>query len=144
MASNYQHEAGSSGQVDGKQRDHSSAEPPAGGRTDQHSIVTAAHKPVHGPGSTDHLAAAGGFDVPPGEEPVEDLTVEDPAASMIPGAREADTLTWREPGAIGGAFTGADIPPEPTAWLDERTARDRRLEGGGHYAIRDHRREERG
>jgi hypothetical protein len=51
---------------------------------------------------------------------------------MIPGERDPTTLTHREPGAMSGAFNGADVPsPDPTAWLDEQTARDHAREGGG-------------
>jgi hypothetical protein len=32
---------------------------------------------------------------------------------------------------MGGAFTGADIPAGASTWLDERTADEHRLEGGG-------------
>ena len=54
-------------------------------------------------------------------------------AIRVPGAREGDTLTHREAGgAMGGASTGGDIPPSATRWLDERTASEHRLEGGGH------------
>jgi hypothetical protein len=58
-----------------------------------------------------------------------DRTPPDP---MIPGERDATTLTHREPGAVGGQFNGADVPaPDATAWLDERTAREHAREGGG-------------
>ncbi len=50
---------------------------------------------------------------------------------MIPGGRDAANLTHREPGAVGGVFTGADIPADsPADWLDEATARERAREGG--------------
>ena len=58
-----------------------------------------------------------------------DRTPPDP---MIPGERDATTLTHREPGAVGGQFNGADVPaPDAKAWLDERTAREHAREGGG-------------
>jgi len=114
------------------QRVGSSAEPPVGGRTDQHSIVAAAHKTVHGPASSDRQAAIGGLEVPIGDTaPPDDASASDPAAALIPGAREADTLTHREAGAMGGAFTGGDIPAGASTWLDDRTADEHRLEGGG-------------
>lgn len=49
----------------------------------------------------------------------------------IPGERDPANLTSREPGAVGGQFTGADIPPEPhLEWLDEATAEEHAHEGG--------------
>ena len=49
----------------------------------------------------------------------------------IPGERDPDNLTSREPGAVGGRFTGADIPPAPhLEWLDEATAAEHAHEGG--------------
>jgi hypothetical protein len=51
---------------------------------------------------------------------------------MIPGERDATTMTHREPGAVGGQFSGADIPsPAPEAWMDERTMFEHAREGGG-------------
>ena len=56
----------------------------------------------------------------------------EPHAPMIPGERDPSTLTHREPGAVGGQFSGADIPsPNQQEWLDERTAREHAREGGG-------------
>ena len=49
----------------------------------------------------------------------------------IPGERDPDNLTTREPGAVGGQFTGADIPPEEhLPWLDRSTAEEHAHEGG--------------
>ena len=49
----------------------------------------------------------------------------------IPGERDPDNLTTREPGAVGGQFTGADIPPEDhLPWLDPVTAEEHAREGG--------------
>ena len=65
-------------------------------------------------------------DQPAGSTPVE------PPQPMIPGERDPSTLTHREPGAIGGQFSGADIPsPNQQEWLDDRTAREHAREGGG-------------
>ena len=49
---------------------------------------------------------------------------------MIPGGRDSANLTHREPGAVGGQFTGADIPATPVDWLDGATAREHAREGG--------------
>ena len=52
-------------------------------------------------------------------------------AERIPGERDPENLTHREPGAMGGQPTGADIPPDPELpWLDEATAEERAREGG--------------
>src|SRR5688572_18191787 len=46
----------------------------------------------------------------------------------IPGERDPHNLTTREPGAVGGQFTGADIPPaDHLPWLDRVTHRGRAL-----------------
>ena len=53
--------------------------------------------------------------------------------SGVPG-----TLTHREPGAIGGRFSGADTPSADShTLLDERTTLDRELEGGGQTRTSD-------
>jgi hypothetical protein len=52
------------------------------------------------------------------------------SADLIPGARDATTLTHREPGAIGGDPYGADIPLSPPGWEDDETRRQHELEGG--------------
>jgi hypothetical protein len=109
------------------------AEPPAHGRTDQVSMRKASHLAVHGPAASDHLASIGGLELPPDVQNRADhaeINENDEAVALIPGAREPDTLTHREPGAMGGAFTGADIPPADPPWLDDRTAIEHRREGG--------------
>ena len=53
------------------------------------------------------------------------------SADLIPGARDASTLTHRQPGAIGGNPYGADTPSAPPDWEDEATRRAHELEGGG-------------
>lgn len=124
--------------LDDKQRSQSSAEPPVAGRTDQHSILAAAHKTVHGPAASDRLASIGGLEVPLGDTaPADDASATDAASALIPGAREGDTLTHREVGAIGGVFTGGDIPAAASPWLDDQALRDRRGEGGGREGVHD-------
>jgi hypothetical protein len=105
----------------------------------------AAQRPVSGPAATDDLAAGGGLEVP-GREPHVVPAAEHPPVperrEPIPGERDADppspggfggaSTHKREPGAIGGQFNGADIPPPRRSdWLDERTAFERAWEGGG-------------
>jgi len=101
----------------------------------------AAMRPVSGPADTGTLAASGGLDIPGREshpERAHDSRDEDAQhhpPELIPGERDATTLTHREPGAIGGQFAGADVPsPEPHDWLDEQTASEHALEGGGGAA----------
>jgi len=65
------------------------------------------------------------------------------ANQPIPGERDPHNLTTREPGAVGGQFTGADIPPEDhLPWLDEITADEHAREGGlsGKQAKKPHER----
>jgi hypothetical protein len=117
------------------------AEPPGGGRQDHDVMHDAAMRPMTGPASTDSMAASGGLEMPGGESHPE-LAHTAPADSnthhpheIIPGERDASTLTHREPGAVGGRFAGADVPsPDPHEWLDDDTAREHALEGGGGSA----------
>jgi hypothetical protein len=126
-------------------------EPPGGGRQDHDVMRIAAMHSIHGPASTDTLAASGGLDVPGGEPHPElasgrlpgsaqggDAPGPAPRREPIPGERDPGNLTHREPGAVSGQFAGADIPPPgPHAALGERTARDRTGEGGGAAAVDD-------
>jgi hypothetical protein len=121
----------------------SGAEPPGGGKQDHDTMRAASSFPVSGPAEADTLAASGGLDVP-GREP-HPIGPDAHAASheMIPGERDAGTLTFREPGAIGGQFNGADLPQTPIdAMLDDDTIHDHEIEGGGD-AVK-HRREQHG
>lgn len=47
----------------------------------------------------------------------------------IPGEYDATTATHREPGAIGGRFSGDDLVSSPD-WIDAQTAREE-AHGGG-------------
>jgi len=101
----------------------------------------AALRPVSGPAATRTLAAGGGLEVPggtPGAADVPSLGMGDTGThEPIPGERDEQTLTHREPGAIGGAFNGQDNIPAPVdRSIDEQTLRDRVLEGGGAEAAR--------
>lgn len=111
--------------------------PPAGGRQDHAAMRVDSMLPVSGPASTDMLAAAGGLNVP-GDEPQSsaaltlNLSVTNPTPELITGAYEPDTATHRQPGAIGGRFNGEDSAGlDSYQELDERTAEERRREGGG-------------
>jgi hypothetical protein len=56
----------------------------------------------------------------------------------FPGERERDTLTTTEKGSVGGTGFGADLPSvNPHATLDEQTAHEHEIEGGGAASQRD-------
>lgn len=104
-------------------------------RQDHEAMRAAAQKPVSGPASSPALAASGGLEVP-GREPARSARQVPPSlparVEPIPGERDPTTLTHREPGAMGGRFSGDDTPPpDRRTWLDEETAREHRREGGG-------------
>jgi len=94
----------------------------------------AAHRTVSGPASSDSLAAGGGLEVPAAlasDDEDQHHRLDDTAASsLIPGARELDNLTHREPGAIGGNFNGSDIPVTHSELLDEADRVEAYREGG--------------
>ena len=88
--------------------------------------------PTTGDASTDSLAASGGLNVP-GHDTHRPVTVPTESAvhEPIPGERDSTTLTHREVGAMG-TYSGAELPSADTgARLDQQTAHDRTLEGGG-------------
>ena len=93
----------------------------------------AVQRPITGPGSTDTLAASGGLELPAhvsSPHATHPVTADEP----IPGERDATTLTWRAPGAIGGRFSGADtLSPAPETLMDVATRHDRKIEGGGGH-----------
>jgi hypothetical protein len=113
--------------------DHESGRtPPGGGRWDHETMREASLRPVTGPASTDTLAASGGLELPAHRAPRARLGLASVAEEPIPGERDASTLTYRQPGSMGGRFSGADTPSsDPTRLLDEDTIHDRELEGGG-------------
>ena len=91
----------------------------------------AAQRPLAGPGSTDTLAASGGLELP-AHRAVRVRAIANAVDEPIPGERDESTMTWRQAGAMGGLFSGADTPPtDPSHLMDEATLRDRTLEGGG-------------
>ena len=117
----------------------------------------AAMRPVTGPASTDTLAAGGGLEVPGRECHSGGASAYDASrgyapqvsgsggeshtgeSSLIPGERDATTLTHRQPGAVSGQFAGADIPAVvPPASMDERTALEHAREGGGDLGAKSH------
>jgi len=101
----------------------------------------AALRPRAGTADAHNPAADGGRDVPGKnsgdfELPVVGMGNAGPH-EPIPGERDEQTLTHREPGAIGGAFNGQDnMSTSVGGLMDEQTLRDRLLEGGGAEAAR--------
>ena len=138
--------------------DSNLAEPPGGGRQDRDVMREAARRPVTGPASIDTLAAGGGLEVPGREVHANAAPAQDPGgagvsssappssahshsseSNLIPGERDASTLTHREAGAVGGQFAGADIPAAtPASSMDERTAIEHAREGGGDIGVKSH------
>ena len=63
----------------------------------------------------------------------------DPAPStglMIPGERERNTLTHRQPGSMGGAEFGWDSGQPPSVLMDDVTIAEHQREGGGAPSTR--------
>jgi hypothetical protein len=50
---------------------------------------------------------------------------------MIPGARERNTLTWRQAGSMGGAASGNEGVADGAGTMDAATIAERQREGGG-------------
>lgn len=105
------------------------------------SMRAAALRPVSGPAATTTLAAGGGLELP-GRQPTTGTSAVvgiDRAAphEPIPGEYDATTLTHREPGAMGGAFNGADtVSNGVDATLSDEDRRELIREGGGLDAER--------
>ena len=121
-----------------RDRHQAPASPPSDGRQDHDAMRTAAMLPVTGPASTDALAAAGGLNVP-GGDPVEAARIAQTLSTSaahrepIPGEYDRTTLTHRQPGAMGVPFSGTSVDADLEATMDDRTKRDREIEGGGGH-----------
>ena len=61
----------------------------------------------------------------------------DAAQRLIPGAYDRTTLTYRQPGSMGGAAFGSAMPSGPSS-MDAATLAERELEGGGPVRERRH------
>jgi len=98
-------------------------------RQSHDAMRVSATRAVQGPASTDSLAASGGLEVRGGApEKLSGRTTREP----IPGEREPDTLLGTEPGAVGGVGFGANLPEtDLEKTMDERTAHEHQVEGGG-------------
>jgi hypothetical protein len=51
--------------------------------------------------------------------------------AMIPGSRERNTITYRQPGSIGAPAAGTSATPAGPSQMDEATTAARQREGGG-------------
>jgi len=49
---------------------------------------------------------------------------------MIPGERERNTLTYRQPGSMGGPASGSEVPGA-SVLMDAVTIAEHQREGGG-------------
>jgi hypothetical protein len=54
-----------------------------------------------------------------------------PVQTIIPGAYERNTLTYRQPGSMGGGAFGAGSVTSVDSMLDAATILEREKEGGG-------------
>jgi hypothetical protein len=101
----------------------------------------AAMRPVEGPPGIDAQAASGGLELPGGERhrstnPVLGMNSAE-THEPIPGEHDASTLTHRQPGAMGGAFNGADNGSgNVDVALTDAERREFIREGGGRDAER--------
>lgn len=59
-----------------------------------------------------------------------------PTSLMIPGERERNTLTYRQPGSIGGPPSGSDVEGVPSVLMDATTIAEHQREGGGAPSTR--------
>jgi hypothetical protein len=55
---------------------------------------------------------------------------------MIPGERERNTLTYRQPGSMGGPAFGSESASPPSDLMDARTIAEHQREGGGAPSTR--------
>ena len=55
---------------------------------------------------------------------------------MIPGERERNTLTYRQPGSMGGPASGSDVGGVPSVLMDPTTIAEHQREGGGAPSTR--------
>ena len=55
---------------------------------------------------------------------------------MIPGERERNTLTYRQPGSMGGPEFGSESECAPSVLMDDTTIAEHQREGGGAPSTR--------
>lgn len=106
-------------------------------RQSHDAMRVSATRPVHGPASTDTLAASGGLELRGAPEKLPPRTMREP----IPGEREPDTLLGTQPGAVGGVGFGVDLPyTDLEKTMDMQTSHEHEIEGGGADSQRSHQR----
>jgi hypothetical protein len=113
------------------------------------AMQAASERAIGGPAATDVLAAGGGLELPGREKsagPPHVVGMDRTALhEPIPGEHDGTTLTHREPGAMGGAFNGADnVTSVPASVADDQTLREWIREGGGRVAERQFEKQQRG
>lgn len=100
------------------------------------AMQAASHHPVSGAPDTPDtppLAAGGGLEVPGRElhaAPIPMIGIDHVKHEPIPGERDGDTLTHRQPGAMSAPFNG-HAHSSATWPLDEPRRRELVREGGG-------------
>jgi hypothetical protein len=67
---------------------------------------------------------------------VPDFPNNDAARKLIPGAYEQNTLTQRQPGAMGGSAFGSADMPSSASTMSAVTIAERQKEGGGGISQR--------
>jgi hypothetical protein len=55
---------------------------------------------------------------------------------MIPGERERNTLTYRQPGSMGGPASGSVVEGAQSVLMDATTIAEHQREGGGAPSTR--------
>lgn len=107
-----------------------------------HDLMRAsAIREVRGPESTKTVAAPGGLEPAGAPEQPPSRAVREP----IPGERDPSTLLGTQPGAVGGVGFGANLPAtDLEKTMDERTAHEHKVEGGGADSQRSSRQHEKG
>lgn len=65
-----------------------------------------------------------------------DVERDAPRQAIIPGAYERNTLTYRQPGSMGGPAYGSDDVPLGPSSMAPATIADRQMEGGGGVSQR--------
>ncbi|HEY6362327.1 MAG TPA: hypothetical protein VIX63_14545 [Vicinamibacterales bacterium] len=107
------------------------ASPPGRGEQTHQVMQADASRPVAGPAGSQTLAAGGGLEVPGREAHPYAVEHETLLHEPIPGERDPETLTSREPGGIG-TLSGAGLPRvDARTWLTEEDIEELQREGGG-------------
>jgi hypothetical protein len=108
------------------------------------AMQAASHRPVSGSPDSLPIAAGGGLEVPGREmhaAPIPMIGIDHATHEPIPGERDPETLTHRQPGSMSAPFNGQENPG--ASWpLDEQRRRELVREGGGLDAERHEKRQD--